>query len=233
MTRAAIYARYSSDLQSAASIDDQVRLCRERALAAGHEIVEVFSDYAISASALRTRPGMLALMEAARARDFDVVIAEALDRISRDQEDVAAIFKRLTHADVKLVTLTEGEINELHVGLKGTMNALFLKDLAAKTHRGIRGRVEKGMSGGGLCYGYDVVRRLREGGLEAVAEASVYGTLRRLFADGLLSSYVVPSDEGPHRKYYALTKDGRKRLVSMTSSWATFAEAVERIVNRK
>ncbi|CAB4811171.1 unannotated protein [freshwater metagenome] len=82
-------------------------------------------------------------------------------------------------------------------------------------------------------YGYDVVRRLREGGLEGVAEASVYGTLRRLFVDGLLSSYVVPSDEGPHRKYYALTKDGRKRLVSMTSSWATFAEAVERIVNRK
>jgi DNA invertase Pin-like site-specific DNA recombinase len=92
MTRAAIYARYSSDLQSAASIDDQVRLCRERALAAGHEIVEVFSDYAISASNLRTRPGMLALMDAARARDFNVVIAEALDRISRDQEDVAAIF---------------------------------------------------------------------------------------------------------------------------------------------
>ena len=56
-----------------------------------------------------------------------------------------------------IVTLAEGEINELHVGLKGTMNALFLKDLAAKTHRGLRGRVEKGCSGGGLCYGYDVV----------------------------------------------------------------------------
>ena len=39
------------------------------------------------------------------------------------------------------------------VGRKGTMNALFLKDLAAKTHRGLRGRVEKGRSGGGLCYG--------------------------------------------------------------------------------
>lgn len=81
-------------------------------------------------------------------------------------------------------------------------------------------------------YGYDVVRRLREGGLDGVAEASVYGTLRRLFADGLLSSYVVPSDEGPHRKYYALTKEGRKRLELMASSWATFAEAVERLVNR-
>jgi len=55
--------------------------------------------------------------------------------------------------------LAEGEISELHVGLKGTMNALFLKDLAAKTHRGLRGRVEKGKAGGGLCYGYDVVKR--------------------------------------------------------------------------
>lgn len=77
--------------------------------------------YAISASNLRTRPGMLALMETARAGSFDVVIAEALDRISRDQEDVAAIFKRLNQANVKPVTLTKGEINELHVGLKGTM----------------------------------------------------------------------------------------------------------------
>jgi hypothetical protein len=48
--------------------------------------------------------------------------------------------------------------------LKGTMNALFLKDLAAKTHRGLRGRVEKGKSGGGLSYGYDVLKRTdREG----------------------------------------------------------------------
>jgi PadR family transcriptional regulator PadR len=82
-------------------------------------------------------------------------------------------------------------------------------------------------------YGYDVVRRLREGGLEGVAEASVYGTLRRLFAEGLLSSYVVPSDEGPHRKYYALTNDGRHRIGPMATSWAAFAEAVERIVNEK
>jgi DNA invertase Pin-like site-specific DNA recombinase len=39
------------------------------------------------------------------------------------------------------------------------MNALFLKDLADKTRRGMRGRVEAGKAGGGLCYGYDVVKR--------------------------------------------------------------------------
>jgi site-specific DNA recombinase len=59
---------------------------------------------------------------------------------------------------MNLWTLAEGEISELHVGLKGTMNALFLKDLAAKTHRGLEGRVRMVKSGGGLCFGYDVVR---------------------------------------------------------------------------
>src|SRR5215467_13369884 len=63
----------------------------------------------------------------------------------------------MSFAGICTVTLAEGEINELHVGLKGTMNALFLKDLANKTRRGLRGRVELGRSGGGLCYGYDVV----------------------------------------------------------------------------
>ena len=185
--RAAIYARYSSDLQSAASIDDQVRLCRERAAALGHDVVEVFSDYAISASNLRTRPGMLALMEAARAQDFDLVIAEALDRISRDQEDVAAIFKRLTHADVKLLTLTEGEINELHVGLKGTMNALFLKDLAEKTRRGQRGRVEAGRIPGGNSYGYRMIRRIAEDGNLIRGEREIHpveaAVVRQIFED--------------------------------------------------
>src|SRR5262245_31307125 len=89
---------------------------------------------------------------------FDVVLAEALDRFSRDQEDTAGLFKRLTFAGVNIVTLAEGDITHLHVGLKGTMNALFLKDLADKTRRGLRGRVELGMSGGGLCYGYRVAR---------------------------------------------------------------------------
>jgi site-specific DNA recombinase len=63
-------------------------------------------------------------------------IAEARDRISRDQEDIAAIYKRLRHSDVRLLTPAEGEISELHVGLKATMNALFLKDLAQKIRRG-------------------------------------------------------------------------------------------------
>src|SRR5712672_3632224 len=104
------------------------------------------------------RPGIQTLLQDAQRQQFDVVLAEALDRISRDQADVATLFKHLRFAGVPIITLAEGEISELHVGLKGTMNALFLKDLAAKTHRGLEGRVREGRSGGGLSYGYDVVR---------------------------------------------------------------------------
>jgi DNA invertase Pin-like site-specific DNA recombinase len=100
---------------------------------------------------------------------FDVVLAEALDRFSRDQEDTAGLFKRFTFAGVNIVTLAEGDITHLHVGLKGTMNALFLKDLADKTRRGLRGRVELGKSGGGLSYGYRVRRATHDGTHDGMA----------------------------------------------------------------
>jgi site-specific DNA recombinase len=71
------------------------------------------------------------------------------------------------------LTLSEGWIEELHVGLKGTMNQLFLKDLAAKTRRGLRGRVEAGFSGGGNAYGYKVVRRLKSDGELVTGEREI------------------------------------------------------------
>jgi site-specific DNA recombinase len=118
---------------------------------------------------------------------FDLVLSEALDRISRDQEDVAAVFKRLRFAGVSIVTLSEGEITELHVGLKGTMNALFLKDLAMKTHRGIRGRVEAGKIGGGNAYGYRAVKTLDASGKPVRGEREIIEEqaeiVRRIFRE--------------------------------------------------
>jgi PadR family transcriptional regulator PadR len=79
-------------------------------------------------------------------------------------------------------------------------------------------------------YGYDILRRLRDAGLEEVGDASVYGTLRRLFAAGALSSYVVPSDEGPHRKYYALTLAGSDLLERGAKTWRQFADTLDQLV---
>ena len=80
-------------------------------------------------------------------------------------------------------------------------------------------------------YGYDVVRRLRSAGLDEVGDASVYGTLRRLYSAGALTSYVVPSDEGPHRKYYGITPAGRAQLATQTKDWESFAETVTALLS--
>lgn len=79
-------------------------------------------------------------------------------------------------------------------------------------------------------YGYDVLRRLRAAGLTDVGDASVYGTLRRLYSGGALTSYVLPSDEGPHRKYYGITKLGRAQLADARSAWADFAHTLSELL---
>ncbi len=191
MPKVALYARYSTDNQSVVSIEDQFRICREHAGRERWQVIDTYHDAAISGASVILRPGVQSLLQDAKRGKFDIVLAEALDRVSRDQADVATLFKHLRFAGVQIVTLAEGEISELHVGLKGTMNALFLKDLAAKTHRGLRGRVEKGKAGGGLCYGYDVVKRTDSEG-EPVrgertineAEAAIVRRIFREFAVG-------------------------------------------------
>ena len=121
--RAAIYARYSSDLQCEASIDDQVRVCAEHAAKEGWQVVERYFDQAISGASLN-RPGIQKLLRDAAAGKFVIILTESLDGVSRDQEDIAHVFKRMRFEGVRIVTLSEGEVNELHVGLKGTMGAL-------------------------------------------------------------------------------------------------------------
>lgn len=83
----------------------------------------------------------------------------------------------------------------------------------------------------GDAYGYDVVRTLREAGLGDVGDASVYGTLRRLYSAGALTSYVVASEEGPHRKYYGLTPAGRNRFEREAGVWRGFVAAMGRVIN--
>ena len=136
--RTALYARVSSDLQSAASIDDQLRICAEWAAKQGWLVVGSYADQGISGASL-IRPGIQKLLQDAAAGKMDVIVTEALDRMSRDQEDIAHVYKRLRFLGARIVTLSEGEVSELHIGLKGTMGALYLKDLADKTRRGLRG----------------------------------------------------------------------------------------------
>src|SRR3954447_8820681 len=82
-------------------------------------------------------------------------------------------------------------------------------------------------------YGYDVVRRLRAAGLAEVGDASVYGTLRRLYRGGALTSYLEPSDEGPPRRYYGITESGRQALDDARAAWSGFAVAIDALLGTR
>ena len=203
--RAAIYARFSTDRQNERSCEDQAWLCRQLAEREGMFVVAEYEDKAISGASTHGRLGLARLLRDARDKRFDVVICEDLDRLSRDQADLANIRKELTRfLEIQIVTLHDGEVGAMHVGLKGLMSELFLADLAKRTRRGQAGRVREGASAGGKSYGY-TPDRLEKGKLHVnEAEAEV---VRRIFAaylDGqncraiaaALNADAIPSPRG-------------------------------------
>jgi site-specific DNA recombinase len=150
----------------------------------GLTIAGLYEDRAISGASTMNRMGWQRLMRDARSRKFSVVVAEALDRISRDQEDLAGIHKRLSFAGIKIITVQDGVAGEIHIGVKGLLGALYLKDLPQKTHRGQAGVVRDGRYNGGRSYGYRPVLG-RPGVLEIdEAEAAVVRRICRDYLDG-------------------------------------------------
>ena len=154
--RVAIYARYSTDMQNPMSVEDQFRLAERYAAREDWVVVERFSDRAISGTASHTRADFLRLMDALIATDrtFDIVLAESLDRISRDPEHLARFNKLANHARVEIHTVDRGKADALAVSLSSLLSGMFLERLSANVHRGIEGNVSRGLSGGGRIYGY-------------------------------------------------------------------------------
>ena len=191
--RAAIYARFSSELQDQRSITDQVALARKYVDMRGLTFTQTYSDAAISGASTLNRPGLQSLLADALVGRFNVIVTESLDRLSRSQADIAMLYEKMTFLGVRIETLADGHINEMHVGLKGTMSAMFLKDLAQKTRRGQVGRVKAGRIPGGKSYGYDVVRGVEERGLRTINayEADIVRRIFKEYADGKGSMAIV------------------------------------------
>jgi site-specific DNA recombinase len=154
---AAVYARFSSDLQKDRSITDQIAVCETYAKREGIKVVAQFSDKAKSGASLFDRDGLMDLRNAAKRKEFDAIIVENLDRLSRDTEDLAGLFKRLNHYGVDILTVNEGKTTSIHVGIRGIVGSLFLADLSAKVKRGHDGRVREGKFPGAVTYGYNRV----------------------------------------------------------------------------
>src|SRR5262249_12855390 len=178
MTRTAIYARFSTELQNERSIEDQTVLCRSYAERNGLSIVAIYDDRARSGASVYGRDGLMRLMDAARDGKFDLVLVEALDRLSRDQEDLAGICKRLSVLGIELRAVHEVKADQIQIGVRGLLGSLFLSDLAHKVRRGMDGVIREGRNAGGRAYGYRPVPG-KKGKLEIVEDEA--NVIRHIF----------------------------------------------------
>ncbi|MFC7454372.1 recombinase family protein [Insolitispirillum peregrinum] len=161
-----MYARYSSDIQSPTSVADQIAACRafiEKIFLSEAVEVTVFEDAGLSGATMHPRAGIQRLIRHVQAEQVDVVVAEGIDRLSRSIADMAVLFDLLVHSGTRLITIHEHEVSDLHVGMKGTMNKLFLKDLKARIRRGQAARAEQGRVMGPASFGYRVVKVMADG----------------------------------------------------------------------
>jgi site-specific DNA recombinase len=180
MTRAVIYARFSTDLQNEKSTEDQIALCRAHAQRRGYDVVATYEDKARSGASIIGRDGLMRLLDASRARAFDILVVEALDRLSRDMEDLAGIHKRLTFLGIEIDAVHDGTADSILVGIRGLVGQMQREDGAKKVRRGMAGVVRDGRHAGGRAYGYRPVAG-RPGELEIVEEEAEI--VRRIFSD--------------------------------------------------
>jgi site-specific DNA recombinase len=158
--RAATYARYSTDKQREASIDDQDR--RSCAFAVQHEwtVVAQYHDDGVSGSTpVGNRRGGATLLADALADRFQVLILEGLDRLSRDLVEQERIVRRLEHLSIRIIGVSDGydstsKARKIHRGMRGIINEIYLDDLREKVHRGLDGLVARQLNAGGLPFGY-------------------------------------------------------------------------------
>jgi site-specific DNA recombinase len=182
--RATIYTRFSTDLQNERSIEDQLSLCQSYAEREGLTVVSTYEDRARSGGSVMGREGLLRMLDQARERSFDVVIVEALDRLSRDMEDLAGIHKRLSFLGIEIRAVHEGVVNTVLVGLRGLVGQLYHEDNALKVRRGQAGRVKQGLAGSGLTYGYAAVSGKSGERVIVEAEAQVIRRIFQEYVDG-------------------------------------------------
>ena len=164
----AVYARYSSELQNPRSCDDQITELRQALERRGGFFDDrlVFSDSEVSGG-IWERNGLQALLLAVESGRVRRIFVEDLSRLSRDKEDAARIEKLLAYREVSVVTL-DGMVYDGSTGsalaftFQSAGAAQYLKDLGAKTRRGLRGSHRDGKSTGGHCFGFEVDRMRRK-----------------------------------------------------------------------
>ncbi|MCP4826871.1 MAG: recombinase family protein [Shimia sp.] len=177
--RVAVYARYSSDLQKATSIEDQIAMAERFCARQGWTIVEVFEDREQSGKDMR-RPGFQAMKAAAAAQVFDVVVVEAIDRLTRKVKDALSTYDLFTFQGIKLHSIQEGEQDFMRVLFAGFGAQLFSQKISDHTRRGMQGAVTRQRLHT-RAYGYR--KREAETGTNREIDPSQARIVRRIFEE--------------------------------------------------
>jgi site-specific DNA recombinase len=207
--RAALYARFSTEKQSEASIDDQFRVCERIAVHEGFQVVSRFSDAAVSGGTT-SRPGYQSLLRAARRREFNVIIAEDSSRLWRELSEQWRALKELQDLGVHVVGHgldTRREESKILLAVNGAMAEGYRDEIARRTRRGLEGRAVGGRSTGGKAYGYLAARDSASGRI-AINETEA-ATVRRIFE-------MYASGTSPRAIAAALNAEG---IPSAGASW--------------
>ena len=197
--RAAAYARYSSDLQRATSIEDQLRVAREYA-EQRHWIVNeshIFTDAGVSGSSIEGRPGLQALLaDAARQpRPFDVLLVDDSSRVARDIADAIRVLQNLKFYGIRVIYISQAidsanEQAETLVAVHGLVDGLYLREARSKIRRGLAGQHARGFATGASTFGIRQSRSLTR------PESSTSTATRRYSVNVSRSSPAKPTQFG-------------------------------------
>lgn len=158
--RAALYARFSTDKQS--STADQLRVCEGIAARHGFTVTHRFNDEAFSGGTAN-RPGYQAMLTAARAREFEVIVAEDTSRLWRNMAEQSPRLAELSDLGAHVVTIdldTRLESSGILGAVNGAMSQHFRQEIGRRTRRSLEGRAQKGEPTGGRAYGYTSKREI-------------------------------------------------------------------------
>ena len=142
--KAVIYARFSSDRQDEASIDAQVRACREYAAQKGYTVLDVYADEAISGKDSKTasRKAYQKMLRDADKRLFDFILVHKYDRVARSLSEHVTLEKRLKDKRVELVAVAQdfGNSSEAKImrTLMWSLSEYYLDNLSSEVKKGHR-----------------------------------------------------------------------------------------------
>jgi site-specific DNA recombinase len=190
--RAVIYARYSTENQRDASIEDQMRICQRIVDAEGFELITRFEDRGISGGTDQ-RPGYQALLATARAKLFDIIVVEDISRLWRSRSEFGSRSAELEDMGVHLITACGDDTRRngwgLILGIKNAVAEAMRADIGHKTRRGLEGKALAGERTGGRCYGYDRPAGLPE--TVSLPQAAIINDIFNLAALGKPANYIA------------------------------------------